>query len=196
MFAYLQGNLAEVNPAYAIIDCMGVGYQVRISLSTYSQIKDMKSLKLLVYSIIKEDSHTLCGFYTQEEKQLFQHLISVSGVGPITALVILSTYSVSDLVSIICSGDAKKIQAVKGIGAKTAQRLIIDIKDKVEKDESLVGVSSQGFSNALPQRDPCISALVISGFSRAASEKVVDSILSQSPDLDLEGVIKQALRML
>lgn len=197
MFAYIEGRVADINPVCAVLDCGGVGYEIRISLHTYSQIKDLPKAKLLVQPIYREDAQQLFGFYTAVEKQLFQLLVSVSGVGANTACMILSAMSPAETVRAIVQEDVRKIQAVKGIGAKTAQRIIVDLKDKVGKVETAETPAEGGMlSQAYPQRDTALSALVMLGYAKNAAEKVVDKVLAADPAADIESVIKQALRML
>ena len=197
MFAYIEGRVAELNPVCAVLDCGGVGYEIRISLHTYSQIKDLAQAKLLVQPIYREDAQQLFGFYTAVEKQLFQLLVSVSGVGANTACMILSAMSPAETIRAIQQEDTRKIQAIKGIGAKTAQRIIVDLKDKVGKVEA--GDVPEGGSvtaQAYPQRETALSALVMLGYAKSASEKVLDKVLSANPSADIESIIKQALQML
>lgn len=197
MFAYIEGRVAEINPVCAVLDCGGVGYEIRISLHTYSQIKDLPQAKLLVQPIYREDAQQLFGFYTAVEKQLFQLLVSVSGVGANTACMILSAMSPAETVRTIVQEDVRKIQAVKGIGAKTAQRIIVDLKDKVGKVETAeTPVGGGMLSQAYPQRETALSALVMLGYAKNAAEKVLDKVLAADPAADIESVIKQALRML
>lgn len=197
MFAYIEGRVAGLNPVCAVLDCGGVGYEIRISLHTYSQIKDLPQAKLLVQPIYREDAQQLFGFYTAVEKQLFQLLVSVSGVGANTACMILSAMSPAETVRAIQQEDTRKIQAVKGIGGKTAQRIIVDLKDKVGKVEA--GEAEAGGSvtaQAYPQRETALSALVMLGYAKSASEKVLDKVLAANPSADIESIIKQALQML
>lgn len=197
MFAYIEGRIADINPVCAVLDCGGIGYEIRISLHTYSQIKDLTRAKLLVQPIYREDAQQLFGFYTAVEKQLFLLLVSVSGVGANTACMILSAMSPSEAVRAIVQEDVRKIQAVKGIGGKTAQRIIVDLKDKVGKVEAADAPSEGGMlAQAYPQRDTALSALVMLGYAKNAAEKVLDKVLAADPAADIESVIKQALRML
>ncbi|MDE7148834.1 MAG: Holliday junction branch migration protein RuvA [Bacteroidales bacterium] len=197
MFAYIEGRVSEINPVCAVLDCGGVGYEIRISLHTYSQIKDLPQAKLLVHPIYREDAQQLFGFYTAVEKQLFQLLVSVSGVGANTACMILSAMSPTETVRAIMQDDVRKIQAVKGIGAKTAQRIIVDLKDKVGKVETAETPAAGGMlAQAYPQRETALGALVMLGYAKSAAEKVLDKVLAVDPAADIESVIKQALRML
>ncbi len=198
MFAYIEGRIAEINPVCAVIDCGGVGYEIRISLHTYSQIKDLSQVKLQVQPVYREDAQQLFGFYTKSEKQLFLLLVSVSGVGANTACMILSAMSPGETVQAIMQEDVRKIQSIKGIGAKTAQRVIVDLKDKVAKVEmeNATGEGGGIMAQAYPQRETALSALVMLGYAKTASEKVVDKVIADNPSADVESVIKQALRML
>lgn len=197
MFAYIEGRIAEINPVCAVIDCGGVGYEIRISLHTYSQIKDLSQVKLQVQPVYREDAQQLFGFFTKAEKQLFLLLVSVSGVGANTACMILSAMSPGETVQAIMQEDVRKIQSIKGIGAKTAQRVIVDLKDKVAKVETdQTGAQAGLMAQAYPQRETALSALVMLGYAKTASEKVVDKVMADNPSADVESVIKQALRML
>lgn len=193
MYAYIQGNIAEKNPTYVVLDCGGVGYMVHISLHTFSQLKDKQQVKLLVYYIVREDAHVLFGFFEESERRVFIHLLSVSGVGANTARMILSGMSPKEVAQCILSEDVARIQAVKGIGAKTAQRIIVDLKDKIQK-EDFGNMSVSSLSH--PAKSEALSALVMLGFQKNAAEKVLDTILSKETELNSEGLIKQALKML
>ncbi|MBO8432720.1 MAG: Holliday junction branch migration protein RuvA [Bacteroidetes bacterium] len=196
MYAYLEGRITEQNPACVTVDCGGVGYEVNISLHTYTKIKDKERARLWIYQAVREDALTLFGFADKTEKELFLQLISVSGVGANTARVILSTLSPETTVKAILDGDAKRIQSVKGIGLKTAQRLIVDLRDKVGK----IGIEATGDGPFLPalseERQEAVAALVTLGFAKAAVEKIVDALLAKAPDMKTEDIIKQSLRML
>lgn len=193
MIAHIQGRLVEKTPTEVVIDCGGVGYLINISLHTYSQITDSESIKLYTFLQIKEDAHTLFGFAEKIERELFKLLISVSGIGGNTARNMLSSLNPRDLLQAIGSGDAKIIQSVKGIGTKTAQRVILDLQEKVVKlyniDEVSVVLSN---TNA----DEALSALEVLGFVRKSAEKVVDKIIKQDPSATVEQIIKQALKNL
>ena len=208
MIEYIRGELVETTPALAVIDCNGVGYGIHISLNTYSAIQGKPNVKLYIYEAIREDAHVLFGFSTKQERELFLLLISVSGIGGNTARMILSALSPSELCNVISSGNEKLLKGVKGIGLKTAQRIIVDLKDKVLKVElgseanqvSLEDAASgyslevRGLDNEIKQE--AVSALVMLGFAAAASGKVVDKILKEEPSASVEKVIKQALKML
>jgi Holliday junction DNA helicase RuvA len=197
MIAYLKGKLAYKDPTYVIVDISGVGYLVKISLQTYSQIKDEELVMLLTYLHIKEDAHTLYGFREENEKKLFLHLISISGVGPNTALMILSSLSASELEHAIVDGDARLIQNVKGVGAKTAQRIILELKDKVKKDSfAEVGTQVSAFSTPNNKiKEEALQALLTLGFQRPVAEKNIATVLKKTgPDISLEELIKASLK--
>lgn len=197
MIAYLKGKLAYKDPTFVIIDIAGVGYQVKISLQTYSQIKDEELVMLLTYLHIKEDAHTLYGFKEENEKKLFLHLISISGVGPNTALMILSSLSSAELETAILHEDARLIQNVKGVGAKTAQRIILELKDKIKK-ESFGEVGAQIPAFASPNnkiKEEALQALLTLGFQRPVAEKNIATVLKKTgPDISLEELIKASLK--
>lgn len=194
MYAYLEGNLSEVNPAYAIIDCQGVGYMVHISLNTFTRIKDLKRAKLYTHLSVREDAHLLYGFADDDERKLFRHLITVSGVGANTARVILSSLAPGELLQAIVSGNENILKKIKGIGGKTAQRIIIDLRDKVGKEGAIPGSFAASYNR---QRDEALSGLVILGFNKAASEKALDKIIEKGDaDISVERLIKEALKIL
>lgn len=193
MITYLQGKLVEKNPTDVVIECNGVGYFVNISLYTYSKITDSENIKLFTHLQVKEDSHTLYGFVSPAEREVFRLLISVSGVGASTARTMLSSLEPAQVRDAIAGGDVATIQSVKGIGAKTAQRVILDLKDKVLKIYDIDEVSAVK-SNT--HKDEALSALEVLGFVRRQSEKIVERILSESPDIQVEEIIKRALKNL
>ena len=197
MIEYLKGELAEVSPAMAVIDCNGVGYGINISLNPYSAIQGKKAVKLYIYEGIREDAYVLYGFSTKQERELFLLLISVSGIGGNTARMILSALSPAELCNVISSGNDKLLKGVKGIGLKTAQRIIVDLKDKIAN----VGVESTGkelFPQAIHSEvhEEAVAALTMLGFPAAPSQKVVSAILKEAADLPVEKVIKLALKRL
>ena len=197
MFAYIEGKISELTPTYVVVDCNGVGYLIHISLHTYAAIKDTEKAKILTHHIVREDAHLLHGFSSEHERKLFLHLISVSGVGANTARVMQSSMSPQELTDAILSGNSNKIQSVKGIGAKTAQRVIVDLRDKVAKEDwSTTIVSSEISSSTGTNKDEALSALVMLGFNRIAAEKALQNILKINPNLSSELMIKEALRML
>ena len=193
MITHLQGRLVEKTPTYLVIDCNGVGYWVNISLHTFSQLSDTQQLKIYTYLQIKEDAHTLFGFFDKFEREIFSLLISVSGVGANTARVMLSSLSPAQLQSAIVNSDVRTIQSVKGIGAKTAQRIILDLKEKMVKLTGDSASASQSPSN----KEEALAALEVLGYPRKAAEAVVNKILTQSgQEFSVEQLIKQALKQL
>jgi holliday junction DNA helicase RuvA len=193
MIAHLQGKLVEKTPTQVVIDCGGVGYEVNISLHTYSLIPATDFIKLFTYLQIKEDAHTLFGFVEKSEREIFKLLLSVSGIGASIARTMLSSLDPKQITNAIASGDVVTIQSIKGIGSKTAQRVILDLKEKVLKLYDLDEVSmSQNNTN----RDEALSALEVLGFVRKASERVVEKIIKDAPESSVEFIIKQALKNL
>ncbi len=196
MIAYIDGKLTYKDPTYVIIDVNGVGYQIKISLSTYSSLPDGERCRLQTYLHIKEDAHTLYGFMTAAEKETFLHLISISGVGPNTGLMILSSLSVEEVQQAIVREDVRTIQHVKGIGAKTAQRIILELKDKIKKEVMLTdaGLTSSG-AQYNTNRAEALSALVTLGFAKNVAEKTLDTIIKrEGGNLSVEELIKFALK--
>lgn len=193
MYAFISGKIAEITPAYAIIDNHGVGYFINITLNTFTAIGSQAEVKLYTHLQILEDAHNLFGFYTAKERDMFELLISVSGVGCNTARLILSSLTVNELSTAIANEDIKTIQAVKGIGSKTAQRLVVDLKDKVKKTEYTEELV-ETVNDAV--KSEALSALVILGFSKNATNKVLDKLLKQSPDATVEVLIREALKLL
>ena len=202
MIAYLQGKLAEAEPTHVVIEAGGLGYEVRISLATFEKLKATapgEAVKLLTYQQIKEDGHTLFGFAELEEKKLFLHLLSVSGVGAATALAVLSTMTVSEAQQAIVKEDARTLQRVKGLGAKGAQRIVLDLRDKLKKEGIAAGATG-GVSTAErvagnKNRSEALAALVTLGFARVAAEKSLDQIIQrEGPNLRVEEMIKFALK--
>jgi holliday junction DNA helicase RuvA len=194
MIAYLKGKLVHKEPTFIILDVNGIGYQVSISLNTFSEIKDLEDLKLVTYMHVREDAQILYGFVNETEKQMFQHLISVNGVGPNTALVVLSYLPPNELRSAIVREDAAALQAVKGIGGKTAQRVILELKDKLRKDPIEEGSGKPGLVHNT-MRHEALTALMTLGITKSAAEKSVDSVLKLSGNtISLEDLVKQALK--
>ncbi|KAA6301894.1 MAG: Holliday junction ATP-dependent DNA helicase RuvA [Candidatus Ordinivivax streblomastigis] len=195
MLDYLKGEIAELTPTSVVIEVGGLGYTASISLNTYSALTSSKDCKLYVYEAIREDAHQLFGFIEKRERELFLHLISVSGVGANTARMMLSSLAVYELEGIISSGNSSALKTVKGIGSKTAERIIIDLKDKVKP-----GVSSSAESLATVVQSEtaqeAVSALVMLGFNQPASQKVVGKLVKDNPDLIVEQIIKGALKLL
>ena len=193
MITHLRGKLIEKNPTYAIVECNGVGYFLNISLATYSSIPESELVMLYTQLIVKEDSHTLYGFVATLEREIFKLLISVSGIGPSIARTMLSSLSVEEIQRALSTENVAVIQSVKGIGAKTAQKVIIELKDKVLKTYDIEETSST-LDNSV--KDEALSALEVLGFVKRQAEKVVASILKETPDLSVEKLIKLALKKL
>ena len=209
MIEYIKGQLTDLNPTYVVIEAAGVGYAINIALPTYSELvgKEGQESRLYITEIIREDAHELFGFFTKGERELFVMLMTVSGIGANTARMIMSAYSAAEIRQIIATGNARALAQVKGLGPKTAQRIIVDLKDKVLKIDlgneakgerletmELLGEEASMVDSAVKQE--AISALVMLGFAAAASGKVVDKILKAAPESSVEQVIKQALKML
>lgn len=193
MIAHLQGKLVEKSPTQVVIDCGGVGYHVNISLHTYSLLPTTDFIKLFTHLQIKEDAHTLFGFVEKSEREIFKLLLSVSGIGASIARTMLSSLDPKQITNAIASGDVTTIQSIKGIGSKTAQRVILDLKEKVLKLYDLDEVS---MSQSNTNRDEALSALEVLGFVRKTSEKIVEKIVKEAPDSSVEYIIKQALKNL
>lgn len=196
MIAYLSGKLVFKDPTYVIIDVGGIGYLVKISLQTYSKIKDEEQIRLLTFLHIKEDAHTLYGFKEETEKRLFLLLISINGVGPNTGLMILSSLDTSEIEHAILSGDVGIIQAVKGIGIKTAQRIILELKDKVGKQGNAESTTPLGFLKSSNKvREEALQALITLGFPKAVAEKNITQVLKKTEgEISLEDLIKASLK--
>ena len=199
MIDYIKGELTELTPALATVEAAGVGYGLNISLTTYSALQGKKEAKLYVYESIREDAHVLYGFVSKKEREMFELLITVSGVGPNTARMMLSSMSVSELCNAISRGDERLIKGIKGIGKMTAQRIIVDLRDKIVA----LGIAEEipaGGSVAAPVnnavRDEAVAALTMLGFAPAPTQKVVVSILQNDPDLPVEQVVKLALKQI
>ncbi|HSR60651.1 MAG TPA: Holliday junction branch migration protein RuvA [Robiginitalea sp.] len=193
MIHHLSGKLIEKHPTHLVIECGGVGYFVNISLHTYAALPDQEQLRIYTHLQIKEDAHTLFGFWTGAEREVFRLLISVSGIGSSIARTMLSGMTPQQVCEAIASGDVPAIQAVKGVGAKTAQRVILDLKDKILKIYGLDEVSHKPNNT---NKEEALSALEVLGFGAKQSEKAVDSVLKQDPSLSVEGIIKLALKNL
>ncbi|MBT4478459.1 MAG: Holliday junction branch migration protein RuvA [Flavobacteriales bacterium] len=190
MISHINGKLVEKTPTYVVIDCNGVGYKLNISLQTYSAIQT-ENCKLLTHLAVKEDSHTLYGFYTSEERDLFRQLISVSGVGPSTARMILSTYSAEEIVNYIITADVAAIQNVKGIGGKTAQRIIIDLKDKVGKGKE---TSDLLFTQDNTIKEESLSALLALGFTKKVAYKKMEQVIkNHEGEITVEDLVRRSL---
>ena len=196
MIEYIKGEIVELTPARLILECGGVGYELNISLTTYSAFNGKTTGKLFVYEVIREDAHLLFGFAERVERELFLLLTSVSGVGPNTARMILSSLPPKELVEAIASKNEAVLTAVKGIGLKTAQRILVDLKNKVKNVEGLASVEVTEAPSNGSVAEEAVAALVMLGFQKAASQKAVTAILKGSPAMAVEQVIKTALRML
>lgn len=194
MIAFLKGKLVHKEPTYVIIDVNGVGYHVNISLNTFSEIKDQEAITLATYLQVREDAHILFGFANESEKLMFQHLVSVNGVGPGTAMVVLSYLTPEELRNAIIREDAATLQAVKGIGGKTAQRLVLELKDKLRKAAPEENPAIPGTHNNT-MRQEALTALMTLGISRVAAEKSIDTVLKKSGNnISLEELVKQSLK--
>ena len=210
MIEYIKGQLTDLNPTYVVIEAAGVGYAINIALPTYSELvgKEGQESRLYITEIIREDAHELYGFFSKGERELFVMLMTVSGIGANTARMIMSAYSAAEIRQIIATGNARALSQVKGLGPKTAQRIIVDLKDKVLKidlgsqanhgslEDAASGYSLEVQSEDSAVKQEAVSALVMLGFAAAASGKVVDKILKAAPESSVEQVIKQALKML
>lgn len=200
MIEYIKGELTEVTPAYAVVEAHGVGYGLNISLNTYSGIQNKKEVKLYAFESIREDAHVLFGFASKQEREMFLLLITASGVGANTARMILSAMSAAELCNVISTGNEKMLKTVKGIGLRTAQRIIVDLKDKIATsaiaEEMPAGIVVQAAAVNNEVRDEAIGALTMLGFAPAPSVKVVSAILSDNPQLPVEQVVKLALKQI
>ena len=193
MYAFISGTVAALTPAYAILDNHGVGYFINITLNTFTAIGEQHQVKLYTHLQILEDAHNLFGFYTTQERDLFEMLITVSGVGCNTARLLLSSLTVNELSTAIANEDFKTIQRVKGIGTKTAQRIVVDLKDKVRKTEFAEEIVAT-VDNTV--KTEALSALTILGFSKGPAGKVLDKLLGKTPDASVEELIREALKLL
>ena len=193
MITHLQGRLVEKNPTHVVTDCGGVGYFLNISLHTFSQLPTEENVKLFTHLQVREDAHTLYGFTTVEEREMFRLLISVSGVGASIARTMLSSLSPEQVRDSIVSEDVGTIQSVKGIGSKTAQRVVLDLKDKVLKVFGLSGISG---SSSNTNRNEALSALETLGFAKKQAEKACDMVIKSNPQANVETIIKEALKNL
>ncbi|MBR1545444.1 MAG: Holliday junction branch migration protein RuvA [Prevotella sp.] len=199
MIEYIKGELTELTPALATVETAGVGYELNISLNTFSAIQGKKEVKLYVYESIREDAHLLYGFVNKKEREMFELLITVSGVGPNTARMMLSSMSVQELCNAISTGNERVVKGIKGIGKMTAQRIIVDLRDKIVA----LGIAEEipaGGSVAAPVnnavKDEAVSALTMLGFAPAPTQKVVVAILQENPDAPVEQVVKLALKQI
>ena len=191
MITHIKGKLIEKNPSFVIIDCNGVGYLLRISLQTFSKLSDDEQCMLFSHLAIKEDSQTLYGFFDKNERDLFRQLISVSGVGPNTAQMILSSLTPQEIQQSILTENVIVLKGVKGIGGKTAQRIILDLKDKIAK----IGITTNSSSNSYNTiREEALSALTMLGFSKSSMQKFVDDVLQDDCNIEVEELVKQVLK--
>ena len=193
MITQIRGKLVEKNPTFLVVDCNGVGYLLHISLNTYANLPDSEAVILYTHLSIREDAHTLFGFISKTEREVFKLLISVSGVGPSIARTMLSSMTSEEIQHAIASNNVAVIQSVKGIGVKTAQRVIVDLKDKILKTFNLDEISATP-SNT--NKDEALSALEVLGFNRKQAEKVISNVLKENPEATLEKLIKLALKSL
>ncbi|HBX62408.1 MULTISPECIES: Holliday junction branch migration protein RuvA [Empedobacter] len=191
MITQLRGKLIEIYPTNAVIDCNGVGYWVNISLNTYSTLEHEELVTIFTHLIVREDAHILYGFATKLEREIFQKLISVNGVGPASGMMIISTLSSKEIATAIAQEDARLLQSVKGIGAKTAQRIIIDLKDKLDQN-LILDVNSTSVKNK--SKNEALSALEVLGIPKKSAEKIMDKILQDQPDADVEFLVKETLK--
>ena len=191
MITQLRGKLIEIYPTNAVIDCNGVGYWVNISLSTYSSLEHEEAVTIFTHLIVREDAHILYGFATKLEREIFQKLISVNGVGPASGMMIISTLSSKEIATAIASEDAGLLQSVKGIGAKTAQRIIIDLKDKLDQN-LILDVNSGSSKNK--SKNEALSALEVLGIPKKSAEKIMDKILQDTSEADVEFLVKETLK--
>lgn len=198
MIEYIRGRLDELTPALAVVDCQGVGYGLNISLGTYAAIQGRQEVKLYVYEVIREDAHQLWGFATKSERELFLQLTSVSGIGAAMSRMILSAFTPAELVEVISSGNDRALKSVKGIGPKAAQRVIVDLKDKILSLDIAPSGQPSATATAVNQevQEEAVAALAMLGFSPAPSAKVVAKLLSEEPGMPVERIIKTALKML
>lgn len=197
MIEYIRGTLEELTPAMAVVDCNGVGYGLNISLGTFSAIQGKQEVKLYAYEVIREDAYQLWGFATKSERELFLQLTSVSGIGAAMARMILSAFSPNELVEVISTGNDRALKGVKGIGPKAAQRVIVDLRDKI-LGLDITPTSTSGSTSVVNSevQKEAVAALTMLGFSPAPSAKVVNKLLTEEPDIPVEQIIKKALKML
>lgn len=193
MIEYICGKIAELSPTYVIIDNHGIGYELNISLTTFTELEGKADVKMLVHEVIREDAHLLFGFASADERLLFRELIGVSGVGANTARMILSSIPTIELQQVISAGDDKRLKGVKGVGAKTAQRIIVDLKDKIKPSGDTLLFQPEPVSDAY---DEALAALLMLGFAKPQSQKTLQKLFKDNPTLKVEQAIKMALTML
>ena len=196
MIDYLKGEIAELTPASVVMECGSIGYFAHISLNTYSALNGEKSAKLYIHESIREDAHVLFGFADKHERDIFLHLVSVSGVGPSTARMMLSSLNSKEIESVIATENVSVLQSVKGIGAKTAQRIIVDLKDKIKFSDDAISAKTLSASVPSATGNEAVSALVMLGFPQANSQKMVSKIVKENPSAKVEAIIKEALKRL
>ena len=197
MYEFISGRVADITPAYAVIEAAGVGYYLNISLQTFSRIEKLAEVRLYAHFAVREDAQILYGFATTEERELFRRLISVSGVGGNTARMVLSTYSPAELANIISSENAVLLKNVKGLGLKTAEKIIVELRDKMTGIASSAGsAESTGSASGDATHSEALAALAMLGFSRAASDKVVRAVMKDNPSMAVEDVIRHSLKKL
>ncbi|MDR3246992.1 MAG: Holliday junction branch migration protein RuvA [Prevotellaceae bacterium] len=194
MYEYIKGEMVLLTPTYAVLDVHGVGYNILISLQTYTKLANAATAKLNIHQVIREDANLLYGFFEEEERQIFRLLINVNGVGPNTALMMLSSLSADEIRAAILKEDINTLKGVKGIGLKTAQRIIVDLRDKVTSSGATGDIFSKIAGNQ--QKEEALSALVALGFSKAPAEKTLDKLLKQTGDYTVEELIKAALKQM
>ncbi len=193
MYEYISGKLVKLSPSNATVDAAGIGYSIEISLNTYSSLNERKECQLFIHQAIREDAHVLFGFFQESEREMFRHLISVSGVGSNTARMMLSSMSTAEIRDAILTGNVAVLQGIKGIGAKSAQRIIVDLKDKIGK----VGQDAEIFiSQSNTIKEEALSALVALGFAKNMSEKTLSKVLTKEPNASVEDLVKKALKQL
>lgn len=192
MIDYIKGDVAELTPTAVTLETNNIGYFINISLNVYSVLSNQKSAKLYIYEVIREDAHLLFGFYDKQERQLFTQLITVSGIGANTARMILSSFPPQDLINVISTGNVDALKSVKGIGLKTAQRVIVDLKDKIGAPSDQAAI----FTASNQSSEEALAALVMLGFNQQASQKAVVKIIKETPNSTVEEIIKTALKML
>lgn len=194
MIEYIQGKVVHKSPTYIVIDTGGVAYRINISLNTYEQLPDTSEIKLLIYLSIKEDSHTLFGFFKDPERNLFRDLISISGIGPNTAILILSSLQTNELKNAIISGNVSLLKSIKGVGPKTAQRMIVELQDSLKKKSPETLVNSAITNNSFEE---AINALTMLGFKKGIAERTVMKVIKENPNnISIEEIIKLALKIL
>ena len=196
MIDYIKGQIAELTPTYVVLETNGLGYFISISLPTYTLLSHQSEAKLFVHEVVREDAFLFFGFATKKEREIFQLLISVSGIGVNTARMILSSYSVEEIQEIIAAGNVSALNAIKGIGSKTAQRIIVDLKDKILKGKDDVSSLSLLSDKNAQIKEEAVAALVMLGFPAGASQKAIDNILKEQSQLEVEQLIKMALKIL